>query len=119
LIFLYSFVPFWFPDWYLLCFCFLFFVLFFSFAPHAADFYIVIFSHFQNISPLYKTAWNDINIMADPNLHECTLYIIRDKSLLHVMENAPNERGGEIITFHWSLEAILFLKTPKRLRSRD
>jgi hypothetical protein len=27
----------------------------------------------------YKTVRNDINIIADPNLHECTPYIIRDK----------------------------------------
>jgi hypothetical protein len=47
-----------------------------------------------------KTVCNDINIMADPNLHEHTPYIIRDKSLLHVMENAPNERRGGIIAVH-------------------
>jgi hypothetical protein len=39
----------------------------------------------------YKAVRNDINIIADPNLHQRTPYIIRDKSLLHVMENAPNE----------------------------
>jgi hypothetical protein len=50
-----------------------------------------------------KTVRNGINIIAEPNLHECTPYIIRDKSLLHVMENAPNERRGGIIAVHRKL----------------
>jgi hypothetical protein len=63
--FLYSFVPFWFPDWYLLyfallCFCFLFFS-FFSFSlllmQHISIlsyFQIFRFSYFQNTSHLYS-----------------------------------------------------------------
>jgi hypothetical protein len=51
----------------------------------------------------YKMVRNDINIIADSNLHERTPYIIRDKNRLHVMENAPNERRGGIITVHRKL----------------
>jgi hypothetical protein len=51
----------------------------------------------------YKMVRNGINIMADPNLHERTPYIIRDKSLLHAMENAPNERRGGITIVHTKL----------------
>jgi hypothetical protein len=45
----------------------------------------------------YKTVWNDINIMSDPNLHERTTHILLDKVLFPVVKNAPNEYGGEII----------------------
>jgi hypothetical protein len=51
----------------------------------------------------YKTGWGDIKIIADSNLHESTPYIIRDKSLLYVMENTPNERCGRIVTVHRKL----------------
>jgi hypothetical protein len=64
----------------------------------------------------YKTARNDIKIMADPNLHERTPYIIRDKSLLHVMENAPNERRGGIITVHRKLVSHPLLEDTKRTK---
>jgi pyrroline-5-carboxylate reductase len=46
----------------------------------------------------YKTVRNDVNITAGFNLRERTRYIIRGKSLLRVMENAPNERRGGVIT---------------------
>jgi hypothetical protein len=67
----------------------------------------------------YKTLWNDINLIADSNLHERTPYIIRDKSPLHVMENAPNERRGGIITVHRKLASHPLLEETQRLRSRD
>jgi hypothetical protein len=67
----------------------------------------------------YKTVRNDINILADLNLHERTPYIIRDKSLLHVMENAPNQRRGGIITVHQKLVSHPLLEDTKKLKSRD
>jgi hypothetical protein len=64
----------------------------------------------------YKTVRNDINITVDPNLHERTLYIIRDKSLLHAMENAPNERRGGIINVHRKLVSHLLLEDTKKTK---
>jgi hypothetical protein len=59
---------------------------------------------------------NDINIIADPNPHERTPYIIRDKSLLHVMENPPNERRGGIITVHRKLGSHPLLEDTKKTK---
>jgi hypothetical protein len=64
----------------------------------------------------YKTVRNDIKIRADPNLHERTPYIIRDKSLLHVIENAPNERGGGIITVHRMLVSHPLFEDTKKTK---
>jgi hypothetical protein len=63
-----------------------------------------------------KTVRNDINIITDPNPHERTPYIIRDKSLLYVMENAPNERPGGIITVHRKLLSHALLEDTKKTR---
>jgi hypothetical protein len=67
----------------------------------------------------YKTVQNDINIIADPNLHERTPYIIRDKSLLHVMENAPNERRGGIIIVHRMFVSHPLLEDTKKIKDEN
>jgi hypothetical protein len=64
----------------------------------------------------YKTVRNDINIIVDPNLHEHTPYIIRDKSLLRVMGNAPNERRGGIIIVHRKLVSHPLLEDTKKTK---
>jgi hypothetical protein len=64
----------------------------------------------------YTTVRNDINIIADPNLHERTPYSIRDQSLLHVMKNAPNERRGGIITVHRKLVNRPLLEDTKKTK---
>jgi hypothetical protein len=64
----------------------------------------------------YKTVRNDMNIIAYPNMHERTPHIIRDKSLLHLMENAPNEPRGGIITVRLKLVSRLLLEDTKKTK---
>jgi hypothetical protein len=66
-----------------------------------------------------KTVRNDINIIADPNLPEHTPYIIRDMSLLHALENAPNERRGGIITVHRKLANRPLLEDTKKTNVKE
>jgi hypothetical protein len=64
----------------------------------------------------YKTVRNDIDIIVDRNLHERTGYIICHKSMLHVMENAPNERPGGIITVPRKLISHPLLEDTKKTK---